>query len=607
MADSIINNVTNPSKSRSLLGDAPAKIMEQLELAKYARDSGMFADCVNALEGMLRSFFQTQEDYSKRLEIQLAVQQHRCMELNEKWKSAENQSRMHKNYLDETRKSLSETKKNHDEIIIDELREKIQQYEREIEKFDERYAQQVQINERNQQIIHHYKCKYDYGIDPDSEVISLRQRILALEKQLSEFRNATAKIKIHAEKLEVSFRHELQEMQQRYKDAEAREAAIQKKYVLLKDDITKMSIQNGNEEVKELSAGPSCTNPLTELELEISVLRGQKVELEKQLYEAQNAAGKEKIGIERKSTDAEVRTAELLRRSSLFKDGTAIDDTTNVKQDDNDEDLLPLQLTVNIFKLQDSLKELTHIKGRYVVLDAQGITALLQKYNCQTDFISKPIVSSALQRHIIESVLQATDIYFNEYLDAKNNSIWEQYTETDLDHLLEMIILNTTLNLNRYIRKLIEKRKGNDESTCMAEARIDQQVYAVLDDRGFASVDHPLVEHLVLSVLTDLDKYRQLQDETRKKDIEKLIFPIIREIIRIFYFSYRTQVPYVEYHFFERGEMFDPAIMERLDDDGEEPGMLVVEICSFPLIGVNINDERKRQVFNKAQVRVRSS
>jgi hypothetical protein len=169
-----------------------------------------------------------------------------------------------------------------------------------------------------------------------------------------------------------------------------------------------------------------------------------------------------------------------------------------------------------------------------------------------------------------------------------------------------VIVLHSTLNLNRYIKKLTEKRKGNDESTRMTETRIDQQVYALLNDRGFASVGHPLVEHLVISVLTDLDKYRQLIDETKKKNVEELIFPIIREIIRTFYFSYRIQVPYIEYRFFKRGERFDPATMECPDEDGEEAGRLVVEICSFPLIGVNINDEQKRQVFNKAQVRVRT-
>src|SRR6185369_727644 len=108
MTDSILDQVTDPSKTKLFLSDASTSIMKQVEVTKYAKDSSMFADRVSALEDMLRGFFQTQEDYSKHLEIQLIVQQERCVELTEKWNSAENQSRTHKIYLNETRKSLDE-------------------------------------------------------------------------------------------------------------------------------------------------------------------------------------------------------------------------------------------------------------------------------------------------------------------------------------------------------------------------------------------------------------------------------------------------------------------------------------------------------------------
>ena len=91
MTDSIVDEITDPSKL--FLSDASANIMKQLELTKYTKDSGMFTERVNVLEDMLRGFFQTQEDYSKYLEIQLTVQQERCVELTDKWHSAENQSR----------------------------------------------------------------------------------------------------------------------------------------------------------------------------------------------------------------------------------------------------------------------------------------------------------------------------------------------------------------------------------------------------------------------------------------------------------------------------------------------------------------------------------
>ena len=111
--------------------------------------------------------------------------------------------------------------------------------------------------------------------------------------------------------------------------------------------------------------------------------------------------------------------------------------------------------------------------------------------------------------------------------------------------------------------------------------------------------------NVVSHVLNDFEKCRQFMDESKKKDIEELAPSIILEIIRIFYFRLRTHVPVVEYHFFKSGDRFDSATMEcALDDDGEDEKQ-VVEICSFPLIGVNILDKKKRQIFNKAKVQLR--
>ena len=87
-----------------------------------------------------------------------------------------------------------------------------------------------------------------------------------------------------------SLRRELLQMQQSYKDAVARAADLQRKNNLLKDEVTRyrkvlgdttnLSIRSENEEAKELSAGPSCCDPLAELEMENKVLRDRNAKHE---------------------------------------------------------------------------------------------------------------------------------------------------------------------------------------------------------------------------------------------------------------------------------------------------------------------------------------
>src|SRR6185312_7686880 len=129
------------------------------------------------------------------------------------------------------------------------------------------------------------------------------------------------------------------------------------------------------------------------------------------------------------------------------------------------------------------------------------------------------------------------------------------------------------------------------------------QVYAVLGNRGFASDNHSFLVNVVKHVLNDLEKCRQIKDESKRNDIEELAPSIILEIVRIFCFRFQTQVPVVEYYFFESGDKFNSATMECAQDgDGEDE----IEICSFPLVGVYISDKKKRQIFNKAKVQLRS-
>ncbi|CAG8644030.1 779_t:CDS:1, partial [Paraglomus occultum] len=203
------------------------ELFAQLEMTRYAKNGSDLVKCVNTLEDTLKKTINAQEEHIKYLEVSLKGQQERCVELNEKWYKAEN---LCKEVMTE----------------LEHKKEEILHYQREIEAFDGKYAQLLQINEKNQHIINHYRCTYDYSVESDTEIVSLYQQKQTLEQQLREvhnsinvYNNAYQNEKAERKQSEDHFHREFQQMQQKCKDAEARAAELQRKNNLLKDEVTR--------------------------------------------------------------------------------------------------------------------------------------------------------------------------------------------------------------------------------------------------------------------------------------------------------------------------------------------------------------------------------
>ncbi|CAG8551994.1 1711_t:CDS:1, partial [Paraglomus occultum] len=383
----IVDQVHGTRRNKELLNDLFAKIGAHLEMTRYSADGPELMDRVNALEGTLTKFVNVQEEYIKSLETAMKHQQERCVDLSEKMYKAENQYRDLETQLNVTKKSfyeISQTHSNRDmrdyrgdskEIMVElqQKREEVLYYKHEIKVFDERFARQVQINEKNQQLINHYRCKYDYGIESDSEIMSLRQQKQALEKQLCEARNnsnyynnAYQSEKAERKELEDSFRREFQQMRQRVNEAEARASELQRKNNLLKEEVTRVLGDTTNlpilrSEAKELAGGPSRCDPFAELEKENKVLRDQNAELEERLCkklgaETQLENLKTSFLHEFKNMQQsfETKTSELqnLLNSEVTNIKAVLGDITNVSWGDNDKNY-SVQLGKDILKLQN--------------------------------------------------------------------------------------------------------------------------------------------------------------------------------------------------------------------------------------------------------------
>ncbi|CAG8696789.1 16165_t:CDS:2, partial [Racocetra persica] len=78
---------------------------------------------------------------------------------------------------------------------------------------------------------------------------------------------------------------------------------------------------------------------------------------------------------------------------------------------------------------------------------------------------------------------------------------------------------------------------------------------------------------------------------------------LVRDVISIFYFRRFAQEPIVDYAWVENDELIDSLTMiGTCAWDGDEMDELVVQFCSFPLFGIELEDQGKRKIYTPARV-----
>jgi len=116
----------------------------------------------------------------------------------------------------------------------------------------------------------------------------------------------------------------------------------------------------------------------------------------------------------------------------------------------------------------------------------------------------------------------------------------------------------------------------------------------VLGDRGFGSNgEHEFIQDVKNEIVTMMDNYRTIKKSDKKQENEEMIADIIRNVIKMFMFRIRVLEPPGEIEWITKDSKIDPTLMEigNLEDDNYDDW--VVNICSFPLIYVKSEKDRK--------------
>ncbi|RIA87527.1 hypothetical protein C1645_284805 [Glomus cerebriforme] len=303
----------------------------------------------------------------------------------------------------------------------------------------------------------------------------------------------------------------------------------------------------------------------------------------------------EKQKLEDKCKELEKIISNLNKRVSKYQ--SALGDTKNFRLDDNDKNN-SVQLTNDILRLQDALEfYVTNLRPN-IEINYKNVINLLNKYRSKTRITNKPsdipLIKAVLQRHVLETILSYVSIYIN-------------HEDSGDSYSLEARIANKAEELILLAEELGKMREGNDNLTSTIPIKIRQQIYSALGNRGFSNniineqkiCEHDFVKRFKTELNKEMEVYRKISDTTRKEEIEEKAANIILDVIRIFYFRIRTQEPIGQIRWFYYEDKIDPRLMiGKWEDDNLDD--FEVDICKFPLIGIELNDDLKRKIYTHA-------
>ncbi|CAG8704988.1 17601_t:CDS:1, partial [Acaulospora morrowiae] len=284
-------------------------------------------------------------------------------------------------------------------------------------------------------------------------------------------------------------------------------------------------------------------------------------------------------------------------------------DARNYRLGDDDRNN-STRLTQDIDELQNNINTYARVK-KGVELNMEMARRSLLEFGCSLEFPTsndeiednKMLIKALLQRVVLKTIMDK----MNEYLNGPINIDIDGAINIDIEPLREFDIFRKSLELIKSTADFTGSRVGKDEVSHVTPTKIRQQVFALLGDRGFSDiqskngiVEHPFITTIAKILDQQINKYRTFKNEEKKKEYDELAPNIIREVIKIFYFRCKVQEPEAEFEWIQKGERIDPTIMHGFWDD--QIDQWSVDLCYFPLIGINLKNEKHRKVLYAARV-----
>ncbi|CAG8654922.1 6264_t:CDS:1 [Funneliformis mosseae] len=409
-----------------------------------------------------------------------------------------------------------------------------------------------------------------------------------LRSEHEECSNGKSKLQEKFEKISKKFEQSKEQLEELHKEKSLLEVTIRKITENHKLDLERFVIQN---EVKY----EDVLNKLSQKDSKIHELQQKFDETNKGIKDLKNVLDNK----EKEKRELLEKNSKLKTEASKYQ--AALGNVTTFRMNDDDKNH-SVQLVNDILSLRDMLKTyVTSLKGK-IEIDTCEINKLLREHNIKTTKqIDYSLIKAVLQFHTLMKIMENVKIFFKNF----SNSSSALHLEAD--------IMSKSKTLEERLVEFSKTRNGKDSVTQTTSIKIRQEVNIALSNRGFSDVligndvprEHDFISDYKDILNEEMNKYRTIKDPAKKKTIENLAPKLIREIIRLIWFRLQIQEPVAQIEWVPVGSDIDPNVMEGIWDS-EDIEHLEVEVCTFPMIGRDLNNLEKRVIYTHAQVFTRN-
>ncbi|GBC08040.1 hypothetical protein RclHR1_07890007 [Rhizophagus clarus] len=449
-----------------------------------------------------------------------------------------------------------------------------------IQENDEKVQKKYKEIQENNDIIQEKIKEKDKIIQEKDKTIQGKDDLIQVKDNLIQQKDNFIKVKDNLIQEQKEIIEKLKEQNKEFQNIQERDSIIQER-----DGI----IQERDSKIQEKD------NAIQEKDKKIQ-------ELVKKIQEKDKTIQKVIEEKDKKIQEKDKEIQDLKQDNSKFKKEAseyqyALGAATNYRlSDDNKND--SVKLKEDIMDLRRSLENyITKCKGN-VEISIPKVQNLLKSYGSQTDITKeqkKPLIRVAIQRHVIEQILEYAEEYFDDRTISKFKGGMESFMSRKANELIEVAEV------------FARERVGTDNVTKVFPIKLRQQIFAALGNRGFNNVvlndqDKNFIHYFIKKyqpiLNKEVDKYRKINDPDKKQEIEDMAGNIIRKVVTLFCFRLKVEEPTAQYIWFNYKDKIDPSRMEGIWDE-EDIDKIVVDICHFPLIA---SKSDTNQIYTPAKV-----